>query len=116
MTSCVRLRPVRRHPASHGQRYGDSECLPLHPHPSGLMSIRVAACRCGFAAIGSRQSLSPAALGYEIAGDTLKKVGQGLTWTLGLQDIVERNLRALRRLGKRILGQMIAIWSYRNRV
>jgi len=80
------------------------------------MSIRVAACRCGFAAIGSRQSLSPVALGYEIAGDTLKKVGQGLTWTLGLQDIVERNLRALRRLGKRILGQMIAIWSYRNRV
>jgi hypothetical protein len=54
-------------------------------------------------------------LGYEIAGGTLKKVGQGLTWTLGLQDVDERNLKALRRLGKRILGQMIAIWSYRNR-
>ncbi len=77
--------------------------------------MRVAACRCGFAAIGSRQSSSPAALGYEIAGDTLKKVGRGLTWTLGLQDIDEHNLRAMRRLDKRILGQMIAIWSYRNR-
>lgn len=87
MTSCVRLRPVRRHPATRG-----------------------------FAAIGSPEPSSPAALGYEFAGDTLKKVGEGLTWTLGLQVIVERNLRALRRLGKRILGQMIAIWRYRNRV
>jgi hypothetical protein len=44
--------------------------------------------------------VQPAAPGYEIAGDKLKKVGQGLTWTPGLQDINERNLRALRRLGK----------------
>jgi len=116
VTSFMRLHAVRGHPTSHGQRYGGSECLLLHPHPSGLMSIRVAACRCGFAALGSPESSSPAALGYEIAGDTLKKVGQGLTWTLGSQDVDERNLKALRRLGKRILGQMIAIRRYRNRV
>jgi hypothetical protein len=53
----------------------------------------------GFAALGSPEPSSPAALGYEIAGGTLKKVGQGLTWTLGLQDIDERDLKALRRLG-----------------
>jgi hypothetical protein len=65
--------------------------------------------------IDSPEPSSPAALGYEIAGGTLKKVGQGLTWTFGLQDIDERNLKALRRLSKRILGQMTAIWKYRNR-
>jgi hypothetical protein len=69
-----------------------------------------------FSAVGSRQSSSSAALSYEIAGGTLKKVSQGLTWTLGLQGVDERNLKALRRLGKRILGQMIAIWRYRNQV
>jgi hypothetical protein len=86
VTSCVRLRPVRGHPATRG-----------------------------FAAIGSPEPSSPAALGYEIAGGTLKKVGQCLTWTLGLQDIDEHNLKALRRLGKRILGQTTVIWSYRDR-
>ena len=69
-----------------------------------------------FCRVGSPEPSSPAVLGYEITGGTLKKVGQGLTWTLGLQNLDERNLRVLRRLGKRILGQMIAIWSHRNRV
>jgi hypothetical protein len=53
--------------------------------------------------------VQPAAPGYEIAGTKLKKVGQGLTWTPGLQDMNERNLWALRRLGKGIRGQTIAI-------
>ncbi len=56
-----------------------------------------------------RGSSSPTAFAYEIAGDKLKKVGRGLTWTPGLQDINERNLRTLGRLGKGIRAQTIAI-------
>ncbi len=43
---------------------------------------------------------SQAVLRYEIAGDKSKKVGRGLTWTPGLQNINERNMGVMSRLGK----------------
>ena len=42
---------------------------------------------------------------YKIAGVKFKKLRGDLTWTLGLRDIPERNLRAMRRLGKEVRGQ-----------